>query len=1252
MMARLLAFALLLFFSTFGCASRPARPAQLPLADLRKSGASSDDPELVGSWLFAELVRPGGDAAHGRRARERLDRMGGGGMVADLARGLDDSVHGRLRTAPDHYLSAVQKARVSSDPRAPFVAWFAAHSALAGRLDSAHLWRRWRPFVEEAIRSPLALGWRARGELVEWWIDEAYAGATKDVDELAAEHYGCAGELRLAGPFGRSAAADSYRSFAAESPGPWPERWKPDGARAEAPRVLTTERRGCMFAVDEPVGAGVFYAETYIDLPASREVLIAVQGALAVWVDDELVLDRDPRRWGVWPKFGVQLWLPAGRHRVLARLMDAQTSIRLLHPDGRPLLVESSGDAAAPYSLVPPQISGEPNLLSRLIRPDGVIDPGDEVTRFTAAYLAWVEGQGDVASVMMEPLLVQPERATGPVLTFAAVFSEKDPIFNQTQTRDLIRELHERAVKKDPGLWQPQLSLALWEAERAGPKEAVRGVRVLVDRFPDVPAVIAALVRLYGELGWSAEYSLTAKQLAERFPDNVEALSTAVGVYDQHGAFAKADALVARIQKLDPDSEIVLTRALARADYPGALAELRRLGNRRPDRKDIAERVYDVMVRGGKLSESWKKLEAAIEQNPKDGRARLALADAQFASGKPDALRAMLLESMVEGAGTAELEQAIDLVEGTTELEPYRLDARKIIRDYEQAGRHMPGTAARVLDYAAVWIHADGSSRMLEHEVIRVQSAEAIGKLAEHPRLEGLPLHMRVIKADGRVLEPEFVAGKPTVTLPHLEVGDYIETEQILTLRSGDRFGSLYVGPQWFFREENIAYARSEFVVIAPDSKPLQIETRGNVPEPEVEKMPGLVIRRWRVDDSPAAPVEPGSAPISEFLPSVRLAWGVRLDQRIQAIADTLAEVTPLDPRIRRIARKIAAPLPADAKRERAKRLYRWVLANVEDGPETDGRRVIIGKQGNRWKGFIALCRALGIRADYAIARNRLAEPPVGPIARAGQFTEPALRLMTERGPVWLTVSNKFAPFGYLPAEIRGVPAYVLEAKGPRKVTTPAGGSSDGVRYEGTAELSADGSARVELVLVFEGKYAMGLRDAIAQLPEPQLRDVIESKLLGRALRGARLLHYFVEHRDDLDKPLRIKSSVEVGGFAQPIGGKLVLSPPFTPRISQLASLPTRQTPLLLTDATHQEVSLAITLPKGARLDGSLVNATIADGDRTLVVSDQLRDGTLMLRRTLDLPAGRVQPDAYPKFVQFARRADDAMSANVQIRLR
>lgn len=1232
------------------CGGRGAEHAPTPLGELRRVGPTTTSAELCGEWLLHELVSPGGDARTAERARARLDELGGGGMLAHLARGLDDAIHGRMRQAPDHYLEATRAARTSTDPRAPVIAWFAANRAVALRSHGKDLWPRWKGFVSEAMKEPLHMGWRARAELVEWWADEAYAGATKDVEQLSAAEYGCVDDVRIAGPFGRGAAPDSYRSFAAERPGPWPARWEPTRGAFVAPRVLATKQEGCFVRVDEPVSGGVFYAETFLELDAPAELIIAAQGALAMFIDDDKLLDRDPRIWGVWPKFGVQVWLPAGRHRVLVRLADPQTSVRVMFADGRPANVKTSADAAAPYSVVPPRVAGEPNVVSRYVQRGDVVDPGDDVSRFVLAYLAYSEGQGDVAAVLTEPLLKDNAKATGLVLGASATFADRDPLFDQTSVRDLARELHERALKKDPRLWQSDLALALWEGERAGPTEAVRRLKKLTDQYPEVSGLLLALARLYGELGWSAEYSDSAKKLAERFPDDVEALTAALSVYESQGDKAKADALVARIKKLDPDSEIELTRALARDDYATALAELRRIGARHPERKDVAERLHDVMVRAGNTSETWKKLESAIAKAPLDGGARLALADARFGRGERDALRKALVDALANGANTSALEGALDLVEGTTELEHYRLDARAIIRDYEKSGVELQGTAARVLDYAAIWVHDDGSSRMLEHEVIRIQSPEAIGKLAEHPKLDGVVLHARVIKKDGRVLEPEEVPGKPTMTFPHLEVGDYIETEHVVT-RPGDGRGNQYVSPHWFFREENIAYARSEFVVIVPDGKQPEIETHGAVPAPSVEKKDGIVIRRWRVDRSPAAEIEPGSPPITEFLPSVRLGWGVELEERVAALGDSLADVAPIDPRVARIARKVVEPLPPSAEAERARRLYRWVLANVEEGQEADGRRVVVSKRGNRWRAFMTLCRSVGLRTTYAVAKNRLAPEPTGKISRATQFAEPLVRVSTRQGDLWLTVASKFAPFGYVPAEIRGVPAFVLTGSGPKQVVTPAGGTEDSVTYEGKVELAADGSAKLDLVQRFTGKYAMAVRSAFMQLPEAQLRDVVESKLLGRALRGARLVKHELAHLDDLDQPLLLKMKAEMPGFAQQSGADLAISPPFSPRVAQLATLPVRQTPLLIGEATHQEVRLEIALPKGAALRDVLAGSTLKDGDRSVKISDRLEGETLVLERVLDIPAGRVRPDDYPSFLEFARRADAALGRDVRLRV-
>ncbi|HVW25185.1 MAG TPA: hypothetical protein VHC69_07415 [Polyangiaceae bacterium] len=1248
MIRRLRPYALLLLtsFLVASCAARGAPPKQPSMEDVRRSGEATGDAETAGAWLLRELISPGGDAKRALRARAKLDALRGGGMIASLARAFDDAVHGRIAAAAEHYMETVRAARDSQDERAPLIAWFAASRAVAYSDEAPDLFHEWHGFVEDVLREPRWAGWRARSELVEWRIDEAWADGDEDVDRRVVELYGCLTSARLAGPFGRGAPADATRVFPPEQPGPWPYRWEPEPGVAKAPRRLKTEARSCALSSDERPGEGIYYVEAAFDVAEDRDLLLSVQGALAVRLDDALVLDRDVREWGVWPRFGVLLHVKRGHHRIVARLGEPSTSIRLLRPDGTPSGITASQDADAPYLVTPPEIIGSANVLERFIENGDVVDPGDDVTRLVAAFMAHVESSDDVASVLTAPLIEKVDRAAGAALSYAAVFADEDPIFESSQASDLVRELHERAAKKDPALWASRLSLAVGLAEKKGAEEAVPELEKLSREFPGVPDVLLALGRVYGELGWQAEHSRAVKELLARFPNNLGALHAAIDVYDAEGDTKTGDELVARIQRLDRDDDIVATRALGREDFAAAITELERLAKQHPERKELAERIFETKVRQGHVSNLWKKLEAAVEKEPTNARARLELADARYASGDERALRHALADAVEAGANPGALSSAIDLVEGSTELEPYRLNARDIIAAYEKSGRSMPGTAARVLDYAALWVRADGSSRMLEHEIIRLQSAEAISTFAEHRALEGLVLHMRVIKKDGSTLEPEFVSGKPTVTFPHLEVGDYIETEQVVFTPS-EGHGVMYLGPRWFFREENVGYARSEFVVISPESRDLVVETTGTVPTPTIEHHDGLVTRRWRVDESPAAPTEPGSAPITEFLPSVHIGWGVTLPRRLEAVSDALAQTTPVDPRIARIARHIVEPLPPKDEIGRAKRLYRWLLDNVEAGDESDGRRVIIGKRGNLWQGFKMLCRAVGVHVRYAVAKSRLAPPPEGPLSEATVYSQPVAAIETGHETAWLTLGNKYAPFGYVSADLRGMPAYFVEGARER-TTVPDRGSEDGIAFSGAGQLDATGGLTLDLVEEFRGKIAMALRRGLSQVPEQQLQEALESNLLAQTLHGGSLLKYDIEHRDDLDAPLVIRMHVKVSRFAQQSGKGLVIVPPLAPDLGRLATLPSRQTPLLIAETLRRTISLDITLPKGATVSTPAA-ANLEESDRRVLVQDSFAAGVLRLRRTIDLPAGRVQPAQYPRFAAFAERADDALSRAIQV---
>ncbi len=1233
------------------CSSTPPPvSAGAPLASLRSAGKSSSDGEEVGRWALGEMTMPGGDGPGTSAALARLKKVSHDGMYGSLALAIGSAAHGEPKVAAASFVATLKAAAESDDPDAPIVGWYAASRLHDLRAPVADLYALYKKDLEALMARPGALGWRAVAELVEWSTLEALGkngGLTGDAyDAWTRSIVGCAGKVRLAGPFGRGTSVDRRRAFAAEQPGPWPPSWPAEATRGTPPHILKVEQHRCLAASSEQAGEGVFYAETYFETKGERDLIVAVQGAVKVWVDDVPVVERDLREWGVWQRYGARVHVGAGRHRVLGRVLNDASTIRMLSPDGTSAQLTTDLDDTRPYGLVPPRVVGDPNPLDAIVRARRASSP---LQGFLTAYLAHTDGMDDVAAAMLDPF-VTPEDAAPLALAAAGEFARGDAAYPDEVRRRNERNFRLRAVAKDKDLWFSSAWLALDDAEQKGLVEGVEPLRKLGDRFKDEPEVLEGLARLYGRLSWRAERMGALADLSKRFPDDVGALRIYLSALDEDGPVSEADRVAKRIKQLDPEAEVDLDRALERRDWKTAIAELERLQKRRPDRKEIAGRIADVLARAGDPSAAAAQLEKALSKNPEDASARFRLADHAFAKGDTDALRHALAGALQAGANGEDLREAISLVEGATYLEPYRMDGRAVIREFEaweKKGKHMDGNAARVLDYSALWIHPDGSSEMLEHEIQRIQSQEAIGEESEQPPPSGLVLRMRVIKPDGSVLEPEPVAGKPTLTMPHLEVGDYVEVEHVTPTQGDGEKGKRYRGPQWFFREADKGYWRSEFVVLSPKDRPLEVETRGAVPSPTLKFIGTFVERRWRVDESPPAPEEPDSVRPQEFLPSVRIGWGISLEDTLNRLVDVAVDETPLDPRLSALAEQIVKGVPAKDTEERARRAYRHVLTQVEDGNEGDGRRVLTGRSGSRQAAFLHLLRQLGIPVEIAVAKNRLAMPAIGKMSEVEMFDGLVLRVSTNKGTRWLTARDKFAPFGYLPAEFRGEPAVRLVPGTPRE-TTPNGGAVDGLTFQGRATLKDDGSGLIELDQVYSGKLASSMRSVFDKVPASQLHDFVEGRLLGRNFPGARLRDLKIENKENFDLPLVLKVTAEVPQLARPGGNGLTLKALFPLHIAQLAQLPSRQTPLLIGTSSHVEVKFEVVVPESLRMPASLPGGDIKDGERVVKVADAVHGHALYLDRVVDIPEGRVQPGAeYTSFQRFTQEADSLVERDI-----
>jgi hypothetical protein len=1246
-----------LFAATLlGCGAAMPRPSTVePLADLRAGGRTSSDGELVGRWALSEMIAPGGSAELALSARKRLDVVAHDGTWGSLARALIDESYGDPRSAAESYVATLRASAQSAEAQAPLVGWFAARRLLGLRGAVAELYAKHRSTFDGLLARPGRLGWRAVAELEEWRAVEVYDKAEKTGTVYDAEvllRAGCARGVRLAGPFGHGGAPDRLRTFPAERPGPWPVAWSPDPMRGSVARVLSVKQNRCLAATDEQVQDGVFYAETFFTTHGDRELIVAVQGAVAVWIDDAQVLSRDIEEWGSWQRFGAHVTLGDGRHRVLARVLAPAASVRLLNPDGTSARVETDGDARVPYAIDPPRVLSDPNPLDAIVRAATAgVATGSPLWSMLAADTAHAEQMDDVASTLLEPLITPPD-AGALALQMGSLFVVGDAALPEDARAPRVRALRDRALAREPRLWRARLMAILDEAEQHGLPDAVEPLRKLAGEVESEPEILERLAHLYGRLGWRGERVRTLADLAQRFPDDVSALHAYLEALDEDGPAAEADKVAARIKKLDPDAEVDLDRALARHDYKEAIVELARLGKRRPERKEIAGRIAEVLARSGDASAAAAEIERALAKQPLDARARFRLADRAYAKGDSGALRQGLAAALQAGAASDELRAAVDLVEGATDLEPYRKNGPAVIGEFqawERAGHHLDGTAARVLDYAATWVHDDGSSEMLEHEIQKIQSQEAINSESETQPPTGLVLHLRVIKPDGRVLEPEPVAGKPTLTLPHLEVGDFVEVEHV-TPRPGDGAkGRQYSSPHWFFREADKGYWRSEFIMVTPRGKELEIETRGAVPPAQEKEIGTFVERRWRIDLSPPAEVDPDSPPITEFLPSVRVGWGISLDATLARLVDLAGDDAPLDPRLRAKALDILRAVPERATDERARLLYRWVVEHVQDGKETDGRRVMTGGSGSRQAAFRYMLRLIGTDSQLALVKNRLAAPPLGKLSEVEQYDALVMRFAADQGVRWMTVRDKFAPYGYIPAELRNQPAIVLAPEMPRD-TVRAQGMVDGVTYEGRATVRDDGAATLDLALTLSGNRAIAWRNALDRVPQARLFDFVERELVAPSFDGGHVRELKVDGADAVDRALVMRMRVEVPQLAKPVQGRLVVRPPFAPSLGALAALPERHTPLLRSTSWHTEVRLRVVLPDSTAMPSEVPRGELRFGDASVVSKDVVSGHAIDFERVIDLPAGRVQPGGeYVQWQKFVRDADALLTRDVLV---
>lgn len=1181
--------------------------------------------------------------------------------------------------AVSSYLSLIERSAAPDEEMraAPQALAAMAVGRLAGLLEEFGGSESGRRSIEDRLTAvPLThLSWEARYGLA--MIADRAARRRGDVPLLAraAQSAGCVRTFTVAPPAGILPHLDLDTRVSAP-------------AQARGDRVV--QAVGCVVAVptfDGRAGAQRLLAELDVPSGGAYSIVLDFRGEARIVVDGASQEHGGEHIYG--PRVSAAgFQLTPGHHKLEIRLAMFGG-----HPELAVMIIPGEHEYECCTVVHPPPPATDPIVVAG---------------QFAATYVANRRGDANQAWRGSQLLMKTPRFAPG--LALAAAVALDDPSRPVNFARDDARTLLKAAANLDPALARVRHALAGIALDDDRPREAIDEAQAAADAAPGWWPPSLTLYAAYRQRGltWDADQALD--RALTQGAGACSVVEIALGRSEDRRDVDDEKRLGAKLDVCGKDADAQIERLRRTGDLDGAESALRRVMALGPDRDDAKSNLASVLVTRGRAAEAAPLIAATIE--PRDGEGQVRLADALIAAGARDKARDVIARALAAHPELPEIMRAARALGLPLPLDAFRLDGAQVIRDFEASKRHYAAPAVVVLDRTVTRIFPSGAEMVLTHEIVRVQSKDAIqkwGETAVPERTEILVL--RTHKADGTTREPEELAGKETISAADLAIGDYVEKETIETRSPRDAFVAPsapepdggFLGERFYFQSFDAPLDRSEYLLVTtPDAaQRMRFDRRAGAPEPVRTQVASatatasdpLTVTTFAAAQVPQLFAERSSVPSIEYVPSVRASVGIGWQAWTRFLREQLYGTLRDAPGLERAAGEIRAQSPDASPRSLAAALVTWVGQNIEaDDDLRDSASLSIARgRGNRLAVILALARVLRIDARPVLARSLLTADGQAPttLEEADDFADPLVRIECPGHDVFFVDPRlKHAPLGYLPPGLDGARVLSLNG-GSFEIAHSRGDEHRAVDI--AVHLDAQGGGAAEVVETVRGWPALEWAEIVDRFGSDasKLRQDFEQRWLGVQFPGAVL--------KDLRIEILGQGSKDGGGQkATPEHETTRATAPRAPyaaaaarltysfssarlalkRDREIRFLPTffrsqpgrryateahRMTALLTGFDIPLDLQARVDLPAGARLvDGprarpSTPAAEVAGQagyrfweDRRLDPSGKAAD-VLVIRRQARLPIMRVPLRDYPALAAELRRVDAQEQEEVRI---
>lgn len=1003
--------------------------------------------------------------------------------------------------------------------------------------------------------------------------------------------------------------------------------------------------------------SGTVFLESFLHVDEPLDALLVVQspGAYRIWIDGVEVDRRDPAQASLIGQHARRVHIGEGAHRVLVQLASRQT------PNMSFRLVPLSGSIAR-FDNVPVRVSKSEVRASDWEHASAL--RWFERAPGAGGELAWL-AQIPIAELTLDSAGIEELLAVAPTADHPLWRVARARLWNANlrwigglrQTR-MLEEI--RGVSDE---WRPLsgvdelvVQLLTGSSQDVAAEAWLREVDSLAGASPRLVLQYAALLL---RRGYAASAENMLRDLQGRYPQWCPAVEALIRVWAARG-YPMSEETPAGVEGACSEHRVQLAWSLhaPKGEWDKVVDHSARVVARGPSRMDGWRRYLRALLSADELARyasvlddaaGWGMPAAEVE------RWRLELAQAaQNDDARDEAMRARLALQPWE----LDWQHQVSFFAGEKSFESLRVDGLEVAREWFSQDRGRRGEIVYVLDYAA-WRYFETTGGVnIVHQIVQLNSRDAVDQWGEI----GVPsgnalLTLRAISPDGTVRVPERIAGKDSISLPALSVGDLIEIEYLRSIPpilSGEDFHDTAL---FYFASDSGEMIRSEMVIEYPRAweSEVSLELR-NFEGTSVREREGDWIReRIRVNNSPQILAEPGMPSLEATAPTARMVVYGDVSKMVRAYRNRIVSAISQSPSLQQATHTLLEGARGD--REKLFRIFRYVNDEVVDQSgffSLNADQTLSAGRGDRYALMVAMLEAAGYRPEVVLLQSFGDDYAKTELPSLMRFGTAALTVRVGKAQYWLMAAGKNTPFDWILPETQGQEGIVIY--GPREgrlVTTPVSAEREQGRVDVRIRVREDGSALVDVEERMSMMASSYQREDLEMMPGEDDRIRYLEYELGSQFLGMEVSSLEYVNPNEPDEPLIRRYSFVVPDLMLASEEGLYLDRAFfvPTHVYYYAGLERRRMPLITTYTHVERLNVTLEVPEGFRVVTSL--APVDEGWRGVRYHREAStaEGGRVLRwtREMNIPMLIVEPEDYAEYAAFMR--DLAMAERIRVTL-